>query len=130
MNAEEARKISIDSTDRGMEGIFKEIKGAAELGDFSVTISDPPLTHNEELKLKLLGYQVSLKESRISWEAAGQCPFVIKWVGKCGKPGHPYCEEHSKLKCSVCGEQATRGCAETIMGGVCGVPLCNTCKHH
>jgi len=58
------------------------------------------------------------------------CNYNLAWVGNCDKPAtkNGMCEEHSKVKCSVCGNAATHQCAETN-GLVCGAPLCNDCEH-
>ena len=37
------------------------------------------------------------------------------------------CDEHKKMKCCVCGEQATHECNYTGQF-VCGSPLCNNCE--
>ena len=60
------------------------------------------------------------------------CKFNKAWSGLCEKDvvsGLEYCEEHSQIKCSICGKQATHDCGETAML-VCGVPLCDSdeCK--
>lgn len=55
------------------------------------------------------------------------CGFSKAWIGKCNnKKGK--CIEHDGLKCSSCGESATRSCPETGQF-VCGVPLCDNCEH-
>jgi hypothetical protein len=54
------------------------------------------------------------------------CNFDKAWIGKCKESnveGKEYCEEHTKEVCSICGEQATHDCAET-MQFVCGANLC------
>jgi len=67
------------------------------------------------------------------------CDFDTAWVGKCGAEAiddpvgevheqPPRCERHAKLKCVKCGKPATRECDMTHQL-VCGVPLCDTCKH-
>ena len=63
-------------------------------------------------------------------EGSATCKFLIAWIGLCKKPAsvNGFCEEHSKEKCSSCGEQATHSCYET-MGLVCGAPLCDNCEH-
>jgi hypothetical protein len=63
-----------------------------------------------------------------------KCIFHPAWQSKCNKDvvaGGTCCEEHSKVKCSVCEKQATRECEETS-SLVCGAPLCATCscKYH
>jgi hypothetical protein len=58
-----------------------------------------------------------------------QCNFQQDWAGRCTKEtlsDSLFCEEHSKVKCSVCGKQATHTCPETFML-VCGTPLCDSC---
>jgi hypothetical protein len=58
------------------------------------------------------------------------CKFDKSWIGKCNKETeNTYCEEHSKMKCGICGEQATHDCYETGFL-VCGYPLCDSkfCK--
>lgn len=60
----------------------------------------------------------------------GQCKFNTAWVGKCKNeaiPGSEYCAEHSKVKCSVCGEQAAHDCDLTDVL-VCGSPLYDSPK--
>lgn len=69
----------------------------------------------------------------------GECKFDKSWVGRCKKPTidesfvEGYCEEHSKVTCCQCGEQATHDCEETFQF-VCGSPLCDKeeckIKHH
>lgn len=62
----------------------------------------------------------------------GQCKFNTAWVGMCKNEaiqGTEYCEEHSKVKCSICGEQATHDCDLTDML-VCGSPLCDSAQCH
>lgn len=57
------------------------------------------------------------------------CLFVEPWVGECKKPapeGQLCCEEHSKEKCHVCGEQATTRC-QASRGLMCGIPMCHLC---
>jgi hypothetical protein len=59
-----------------------------------------------------------------------KCKFTKAWIGKCNvETENEYCEEHSEMKCSVCGEQATHDCYETGFL-VCGSPLCDSelCK--
>lgn len=61
----------------------------------------------------------------------GQCKFNKAWQGQCKNEaieGSDFCKEHTGLKCSSCGEPATRECDET-MGLVCGAPLCDNCEH-
>lgn len=59
------------------------------------------------------------------------CDFNIAWVGKCKKDSgnESFCDEHKKMKCYVCNEQATNDCSETGQF-VCGFPLCSNpeCK--
>lgn len=59
------------------------------------------------------------------------CKFNIAWVGDCKTEpgeGEDFCQEHSNMKCSSCGEQATHTCEETGQF-VCGSPLCDECEH-
>lgn len=57
----------------------------------------------------------------------GECRFSKAWIGFCKKPTDgEVCEEHAKVKCCVCGEQATSECAHTAQF-VCGAPLCDNC---
>ena len=60
---------------------------------------------------------------------SNKCKFVISWVGNCNKEtvnNEDFCEEHKKYKCTICGEQATHECPETIFGSmVCGAYLCD-----
>lgn len=55
------------------------------------------------------------------------CEFNMAWIGKCPKEGNcgdGLCEEHSKLKCVICGKQAYMDCG--IAGSlVCGAPICS-----
>lgn len=54
-----------------------------------------------------------------------KCKFTKAWIGKCNnETENEYCQEHSEMKCSVCGEQATHDCYETGFL-VCGSPLCS-----
>jgi hypothetical protein len=53
-------------------------------------------------------------------------------MGKCGNPvkaDETYCVAHQKVKCVICGKQATHTCPQTSTL-VCGTPLCNkrTCR--
>lgn len=66
------------------------------------------------------------KESSIN-----KCKSVAAWIGKCNKEadGSGYCKEHTDMKCTSCGKQATRTCDETFQL-VCGYPLCDSCGHH
>lgn len=56
------------------------------------------------------------------------CQFNEPWVGTCKKPRTTAycCEEHSKEKCQVCGQQALTRCQASI-GLMCGIPLCQNC---
>jgi hypothetical protein len=65
---------------------------------------------------------LGLKEKKLK-----ACPFNLAWLGTCGKPGTPFCKEHSKKKCSVCGKQADRECSHAV-SLVCGMPLCKKCR--
>lgn len=56
------------------------------------------------------------------------CQFRKAWIGQCKNEGEPFCNEHANLKCSSCGNPATRECDST-MGLVCGCPLCDDCEH-
>ena len=59
------------------------------------------------------------------------CQFIIPWVGYCHRDtDKEYCEQHEKLRCCKCGAQATTECDATILGLMCGMPLCGSCKHH
>lgn len=58
------------------------------------------------------------------------CKFDMAWVGRCNKKtieGTDYCEEHLKMKCCICGRQATHTCtwASSVS---CGAPLCDSKK--
>lgn len=53
----------------------------------------------------------------------------------CKKPSkNRFCEEHIKIKCTVCSEQATRECSVAVPGvSFCKAPLCDFhvyCKKH
>lgn len=57
------------------------------------------------------------------------CKFDLAWRGACNQETEgEFCAEHTGLKCSSCGEPATRQCEET-MGLVCGALLCGNCEH-
>lgn len=57
-----------------------------------------------------------------------KCKFDNAWEGNCNKEtDHEYCEEHSKLKCEICGKQATHTCPVT-MQLICGALLCDDPK--
>ena len=58
------------------------------------------------------------------WGKKMKCTFKIAWVGECGIEN---CENHSNLKCIVCGERATHSCDATS-GLVCGAALCDNCE--
>jgi hypothetical protein len=53
------------------------------------------------------------------------CPYREPWEAPCGNVifRDGACFEHSRLKCTVCGEQALAGC-DHGSAKVCGVPLC------
>lgn len=72
----------------------------------------------------------NLDETANSIKPVVTCCYSLAWIGLCKKPAgeNGLCEEHSKDKCSSCGEQATGQCAET-MGLICGAPLCDKCEH-
>lgn len=56
-----------------------------------------------------------------------KCTFNVAWKGKCGKSvvsDNDRCKEHASVKCGVCGNKASYGCAQTS-GLVCGYPLCD-----
>lgn len=59
------------------------------------------------------------------------CKFDQAWIGKCRKPStNGWCSKHEKLKCAVCGKQATHECEHTGSSPfVCGEKLCDSCKH-
>lgn len=62
--------------------------------------------------------------------AVHKCIYDRAWVGYCGnqvEPNNVYCNDHKHLRCTVCGENATKECSETY-GLVCGRPLCDTCE--
>ena len=61
-----------------------------------------------------------------------QCKFSEAWSGRCKEEaieGSDFCEKHTGLVCSSCGEPATCSCDETMGGLVCGAPLCDNCEH-
>ena len=59
-----------------------------------------------------------------------QCKFDLAWRGPCKATCEgSVCTQHAKVKCCVCGEQATRECDYTGQF-VCGAPLCNNCEGH
>lgn len=60
-------------------------------------------------------------------ELLNVCSFDLAWIGKCKKPGYPFCNKHKKEVCRVCGRQATHQCS-VADGLVCGIPLCDECK--
>ena len=56
------------------------------------------------------------------------CDFSVAWVGKCkSESENKFCEKHEKVKCCVCGSQATGECCHTGQF-VCGAPLCDSCE--
>ena len=58
-----------------------------------------------------------------------KCGFDEAWIGNCKTEIQDHetaCEKHVKLKCCVCGKQATHTCAHTAQF-VCGFPLCDNC---
>ena len=56
------------------------------------------------------------------------CKFDIAWRGRCGTACQgQVCEQHEKVKCCVCGAQATHECDHTGQF-VCGAPLCDNCE--
>lgn len=60
------------------------------------------------------------------------CQFDNSFGGKCGKPSdNGFCDDHERLPCGLCSEQAVRFCEEDAVPSslMCGVPLCATCKH-
>ncbi len=55
------------------------------------------------------------------------CGFDLAWQPKCKSPKQPkkkFCKEHLKLKCDICGKQATHECGYSL-SLVCGAPLCD-----
>lgn len=59
----------------------------------------------------------------------GKCQFqhAYRSCGKDSKPGLNMCEQHSEIKCCVCGAPATHEC--WFHGQfVCGAPLCDECE--
>lgn len=60
----------------------------------------------------------------------GSCKFDLAWRGPCKAPcDGDVCEQHAKVKCCVCGAQATNECDHTGQF-VCGSPLCDGCEGH
>ena len=56
------------------------------------------------------------------------CKYDLAWHGPCSQHSESdICESHSKIKCQVCGAQATKECAHTGQF-VCGAPLCDNCE--
>ena len=56
------------------------------------------------------------------------CKFVMAWIGRCRSDCQgQVCEQHEKVKCCVCGAQATHECDHTGQF-VCGAPLCDNCE--
>lgn len=60
------------------------------------------------------------------------CKFTVPFRGKCGNGAVSLdpkrCEEH-RQECRVCGEPATTECNSTILGLMCGAPVCDSCEH-
>lgn len=57
----------------------------------------------------------------------GRCTFTPAWQSRCCNVcAGDFCDRHSGIKCSSCGEQATTECAHTGQF-VCGAPLCPKC---
>jgi hypothetical protein len=59
------------------------------------------------------------------------CKYSIPWVGQCKNDtpkNQMFCKEHLNMKCSICGEQAVKGC-DSCHNFVCGYPVCDNCKH-
>lgn len=57
------------------------------------------------------------------------CAFQLAWRGPCAAPTlETYCAEHSGRRCQ-CGAVATRECDATMGPLVCGVYICDVCKH-
>ena len=87
------------------------------------------------MKMNELSEQNERKETSMLSKSAVErsviCGFSRAWIGPCkthiNKEGNK-CHEHSEIKCSSCGEQATRECYETGQF-VCGAPLCDDCEH-
>lgn len=62
--------------------------------------------------------------------ASVPCSFRVAWKGACGCPtDNGRCDTHQDTKCAVCGKPATQEC-DYATSLVCGVPLCDTCRHH
>lgn len=55
------------------------------------------------------------------------CDYQAGYAGKCKNADDPFCDEHKKIKCDVCGKQAVRECCNG-MSVICGYPLCATCE--
>ena len=57
-----------------------------------------------------------------------ECRYLIAWIGPCkAECSDQFCEKHTKVKCCVCGAQATNECNHTGQF-VCGAPLCGNCE--
>lgn len=59
------------------------------------------------------------------------CNYSIAWRGFCGdkcKEGRDKCEKHDRV-CDNCGNPATGECDQSILGLICGAPLCDDCGH-
>lgn len=60
------------------------------------------------------------------------CEWDIAWVGRCGEPtpsGIRYCAKHTET-CVCCNKRpANRDCDASVLGLVCGAPLCDQCHH-
>lgn len=56
------------------------------------------------------------------------CRYDLAWRGPCkAECEGDICETHAKVKCCVCGEQATNECNHTGQF-VCGATMCDNCE--
>lgn len=76
-----------------------------------------------------------MKNKPNNQEGECRCKFQPAWQPLCGKPSkRDICDEHLKMKCGICGDQAYLEC--DMAGSVtCGYRLCSydsSCarKHH
>lgn len=60
-----------------------------------------------------------------------RCDFDVAWRGHCNKPailGETKCLEHFKIQCAMCESPSVEECSGTVLGFVCGSPLCENHK--
>lgn len=73
------------------------------------------------------------KEDKLKEEETphlNKCKFSLAYRGSCDRPSiGDFCDNHLKVKCVCCGEQADQECDQTLGPLICGDFLCSNCEH-